>query len=164
MKSGLLQQFWTGYYWLFFPKTYSSIYDTPIRIWVKVQDTKDLSLLLKDDIKIPFEKLNQKKIIDSFENIYSEFIEAFPPKEYIENLELRKKIALMRYKAVRYNQRHLNTLAALEELKLTKSNQNTTKVDIKKNIVIIERQQNVKLSYLKMTIFEYYNYVEALSE
>lgn len=157
-------RFWTLYYNVFKPKTYTSIHSTPAYIWNKIHKDKDYSLLLTQKIKIPIDLLNENILVDSWEQIYNEYIQEFPPVDYLKEMKIRKEITLMRYKAIRYNLRHLNTLAVLEELKLNNNANKGNEIDYMKNVTLIERHLKIKINYLKISIFEYNNYLRVLSE
>ena len=154
----------TLYYLVFYPKIYDSIHNTPAYVWEQVQKKQDYSLLISEKTKIPLGMIHFNKTVKAWESIYDEFIEEFPPIEYYKELEIRKKIALWRYKAIAHNQRKYNTLAALEELKLNSKSKKVGKSDFMKNIMLIEKQINIKINYLKISIFEYNNYLRVLSE
>lgn len=164
MKNILWTKFLTLYYLVFYPKIYDSIHNTPAFIWEQVHKKADYSLLISKETKIPIGFLHINKTVKAWEKIYDEFIQEFPPEEYYKDLAIRKKIALYRYKAIAHNQRKYNTLAAIEEMKLKVKREKGSKGDFMKNIMLIEKQVNAKINYLKISIFEYNKYLTNLSQ
>ena len=158
--------YWKGFYTLLYKiyliKLYNSIYNTPAYIWYEVNKNKDFNLLIKGKLKHP-EYFNINYLADAWENIYSEFVEKFPPKEYLEELKKRFEIARMRFDAVAYNQKSLNTIANIEEEKLDANKKDVIDNDFYKNCALMQKHYGFNINPMKISIFEYNNNLKALS-
>jgi hypothetical protein len=144
-------------------KTYNSIYNTPAFIWFEVHKNKDFKLLIKSKIKNP-DLFNINYLADSWENIYAEFVSQFPPVEYIEELKKRHEIARLKFEAVAYNNKSLNTIAKMEEEKLLANKKEVEAVDFYSNCALMQKHYGFKINPLKISIFEYNNNLKALSK
>lgn len=164
MKNFFWEKFLKLYYKIFYPKLYISIHDKGTAyIWDKIKETEDYSLLIKKK-GVDLNLINIDKIVKVWESLNDQYILEFPPKKYLKELAIRTKIALWRWKAARYNQRHLNTLAAIEEAKLdSKKIVKYEKGSFMKNIAIMKKA-NINIDYLKVSLFEYESYLITLSK
>jgi hypothetical protein len=94
--------------------------------------------------------------------MYEEYVLQFPPLEYLEELKKRFEIARMRFEAVAYNEKSLNTIANIEEEKLNSKIKDKELSDFYKNCALMQKHYGFNINPLKITIFEYNNNLKAL--
>lgn len=136
------------------PETYNSVDELPIKIWFKIHDTGDLSLLCKGK-KIYFDEL---EIL--FETIYNEFISRFGfSDEYLSDLERKKRLANLQADFIITKQRHFKTLIAVEKEIQRQNAKDVSKQDLEITLAKISKYYGFKLSSRDLTVAEYYSYI-----
>lgn len=135
-------------------ETYVSVDDLPIKIWFKIHENGDLSLLCKKD-PIYFDEL---ELI--FEKIYNEFIERFGfSDEYLSDLERKKRLANLQADFIITKQRHFKTLIAIEKEIQKQNATESSKQDLEITLAKISKYYGFKLSSRDLTVAEYYSYI-----
>ena len=161
MKNTFITRYYSVLCQLSLIETYDSIKDTPAYIWFEINEHKNFNLLVKSDIKHKH-LFPTSYLLPHWENLYSDFISSFPPVKYLEEIELRYKIAKLRFEAAAFNQQHKETIADLKELEL-QDKEEIQKTDFYLNVGLMQKQLGFKINPHKITIFEYYNNLKALS-
>jgi len=143
------------------------MYDTPAYIWEEFTNKKDPKILL--DLIINPRRRKQKwieseRIYDLIEKIHAQLIERFPPKNYLKDIAIRKKIALYHWKAVHEDKRSFRTKAILLEQELIAKDKgySTGKFSYYEDCAKITKHFNVKINPRKLSIFDYRNYLELI--
>jgi len=167
----------TKYYSVCCPSLYISIFDAPAYVWEEYQETKDYNVLI-GLIKKPsindiaslknifynsnkYNKwLNSIKFIELVEKIYSEIVFHFPPENYLKQLELRRKIAIYKWKAESEGKRAYRTKAALLELQLKDNSSEKYKSNFYENCDAIGKNRHQIINPIKISIFDYRNYIK----
>lgn len=140
------------------PETYNSVDDLPIKIWFKIHDTGDLSLLCKGK-QIYFDGL---EIL--FETIYNEFISRFGfSDEYLSDLERKKRLANLQADFIITKQRHFKTLIAVEKEIQRQNAKDVSKQDLEITLAKISKYYGFKLSSRDLTVAEYYSYINNIN-
>lgn len=135
-------------------ETYNSGDELPIKIWFKIHETGDLSLLCKNE-PIYFEGL---EIL--FEKIYDEFISRFGfSDEYLSDLERKKRLANLQADFIITKQRHFKTLIAIEKEIQQQNETSAGKQDLEITLAKISKYYGFKLSSRDLTVAEYYSYI-----
>ena len=170
MKRIYLIGLYTLLYKICLLKVYKSIYNTPAYIWYEVHKNKEYNLLVRGvgfgtwRYKIKYPDYAAHLILKGWEEIYTEFVYCFFPKEYWEELKKKFEIAEMRFEAVAYNNKSLNTIAKLEEEKLNANKKELVDNDFYKNCALMQKEFGFNINPLKISIFEYNNNLKALAK
>ena len=154
---------------------YDTIYSTPCWVWNEINEKKEYNLLIKGVKKFGFITKKPKhpkflkreqQIAENWGKILDEYIIAFPPEKYLKRLKKRHEIARMRFDAVANDERHLNTIATLEEEKLLsdiKNDKVIEKSDFNRNCALMQKELGIVIKSREISIFDYYNNLNALN-
>lgn len=135
-------------------ETYNSVDELPIKIWFKIHETNDLTLLCKNSGEY-FEGLEVL-----FEKIYDEFITRFGlSDEYLAELEAKKRLANLQADYIITKQRHLKTLIAVEKEIQKHNATELKKQELEVTLAKISKYYGFKLSSRDLTVAEYYSYI-----
>lgn len=139
-------------------ETYTSIDDLPIKIWFKIHDTGDLSILCLNE-PIYFDGL---ELI--FEKIYNEFIEKFGfSDEYLSDLASKKRLANLQADLIITGQRHFKTMIAIEKEIMKQNALDYQKNDLDSTLAKMSKYYGFKLSSRDLTVTEYYSYINNIT-
>ncbi len=142
-------------------KAYDSIEDLPVLIWDKINESKDVSLLLLNKPKIT--KRIKAELVLVWEKIYNEFISEFGfPESVKDQMRLRLKIARMKLEFAKTLDESLITFIELAEIELAEMTPKETKSNIYKVKSAIEDKKGFRLNLKEISVKEFYNYVNEL--
>ena len=141
---------------------YDSIYDTPAYIWYQVNKSKDFTFLIKN--KIGKKRFKNEYVLSiCWKKIFSEYIEEFPPLDYINKLKAKYNISKLRFEAAAYGDVRKNTIADIQELKL-KEDKKVSDIDFYGNCVVMQQHLGFKINPRTITIFKYFNNLRILNK
>ena len=149
-------------------EVYKSIDTLPQWNWIKIHETGNLGFIkvkssyrgIKDEATPELEK--------EWEKIYDEYIDEFGLTEsYTEMMDERKKIAILKNQYVTTEKRVLLNHIRIAEKRLEESLEEKEKnggVDFRESIVLIEKQQGIKIDAKKITVADYNSYIKIINK
>lgn len=146
-------------------KYYDSIDFLPIINWQKIHETSDVSWLLISKRKPT--RREQKKLSDTWEAIYNEYIKIFGLGDsFIRILEKRIQIEQLRLKMVYKQDPSIQTFVDVEreKLKLLENANNTSKQDIYRVKSSIEKVMGIRISMSETSVREFYSYLKYIQD
>ena len=144
-------------------KYYTGIDELPVRNWFKITETDDISHLLihKRDIT-PSEK---DTLMEAFENIYAQFIDAFGVNEVLLRvMELKRDITVLKLDMAITGNTSKITFIELkeEELRRIVSDSETHRSDNIKSYV--DKFMGFYIDERTVSVRDYYGYIELLKQ
>lgn len=149
--------FWKRTNKKWYRNVYTTINELPVYNWWQINDTGDLTYLLKRQCKVSDYKLN-----DIWINIQNQHLKAFGINESLRKiLELRTEIALLESQAIINNDRSQNLFINLKKIELNKLLQQKGS-DVFNTSIGVERLLNLNyhIDIFKTSVYEFYKFLE----
>lgn len=148
-------------------KCYTSIDELPIYYWRKIQDTNNLSFLIKSDIVSLNKKhptvLNNIILSKLWENIFDEYIKMFGfSEEFLEIHRKRLEQASWRLRMIAENNKsHQNfiNICQVELDAMMKANEGSGNFYEMK--AYIESSMHLQIDEMRTSVAQYYSYIKA---
>lgn len=145
---------------------YKSIEELPIYNFHKIMITSDLSYLLKEEIKEKkFVKIHDQ-LEKQWDNLYNEYLDHFGlSKNYKQIIDQETKICKLLIKRWLKNDRSMENIIEIEEIKLKELNQTKKKTStFEEDIAIIEQHRKIGLDPHKTSVKMFYTYVKMIQD
>ena len=139
---------------------YTTIEDMPIYNWFKVNSTGDLRfVLIKHRTK--YDTIKAK---ESFESLYSEYIDVFGISDsYVKVLELKARIAELRIDKAITEDSFIQNFINMAEMDLKDLYSQTNKTNTNEVKVHLEKYLGFRLNEKEVSVKEYYTYLNVMS-
>jgi len=132
--------------------------------WNKIHETGNYAYLLQRKSYRNIEEDHSEKLIEIWHQIYDEFLEEFGfSKEYLELLEVKKRIAQMQLQYIQTDDRNVLTMIDIEEMDL-KNKFDKEGMRYEAVVMAIEKRQGMPIDEKTITVYKYNNYIRNLKE
>ena len=136
---------------------YSSIDNLPIKLWIEIHKTGDITLLAKKNKS----KYKLLFLYEAWKNINDEYLDAFGLSEELEySLQQKRMAAIEKANYIITGMTHHLTHAEIHEQNSNFSKSNKDAVDVYTNLARLTKIYNVRLQAQKVTVREYYTFIK----
>lgn len=142
---------------------FNSIEDLPIYNWQKVNQTSDLTYLLK--VRRPISGKESEQLKNIWQNIFDEFIDTFDVPEYMKTiLSLRRDIECLRVDMYIEKDRTLSAIIQVKELELKNLLGNDKIDNVNETTAHIEKYLGFRIDENICSVKKYYTYVKMIEK
>lgn len=145
---------------------WESIEIMPVFNFHKVLTTGDLKYTLKGDFTEKFLYKNKKKIEDNWSNLYDEYLQHFGlAKELMRRMEIEDKIAKLMIDRWLKDNKSLESVIAIEQMKLNEVDGKKKKSSsFEEDVAIIEKYMSIGLDVNKTSVKRFYTYIKIMQK
>lgn len=140
---------------------YRSIDDLPVKNWFKIQETDDISYLLKTNEVLNEEQKKELNLV--FEDIYREFINLFGISDDLYTiLSLRREIAVLKLDLYLNSDPSIQTFIDIAEQQLQSVLAKHEKTTVHQLKASVEKYMGFRIDDKTVTVKEFYAYIELI--
>ena len=141
-------------------KYYLSIEELPVFNWWKLHEKNDFKQVLRDKK----DKIDER-VIEVVKELQNEFITTFGIDEnYAQYLRKQIQIELLKIKVLKTGDRSFETMIDILEIELEDLTRKEEDKGMSGSTIAIEKWMGFKLDTSKISTFEYYSYIKAITK
>lgn len=142
---------------------YKSIDDLPIYNWLKIQETNDISWMLKTNHSL--NEVHKGILTVAFDNIYSQFIDAFGINPALEEiLTIKRDIAVLTVDMMLEKDRSLINFIEIKERELKALIASKNQGSVMEVTAYVEKYMQFKINTKEVTVREFYGYINLMKK